>query len=160
VRTLDIVAARTVLEAVTYASVFAIFVLGHAMFVQQWPTVDDTLIALFGFALAAGMGAALGLVFCALEVLTSVASRVRGPLLRPLFWCSGMFYTANGLPTDVRDVMLYNPLFHAVEIVRDGWFTSYQARHASAGYALAWTLCLAVLGLLLERGVRKRIEVT
>lgn len=160
VRTLDIVVARTILESVTYASVFLIFIVAHALVVQQWPTVDDALVAIFGFALAAGMGVALGLVFCALEVLTSAAGRVRGPLLRPLFWCSGLFYTANGLPTNVRDILLYNPMLHVIEIVRDGWFPSYQARHADAGYAIAWMLCLLVLGLLLERAVRRKIEVS
>lgn len=160
VRTLDIVAARTILECVTYASVFLIFIIGHALFVQQWPTIDDALVTIFGFALAAGLGAALGLVFCSLEVLTSAVGRVRGPLLRPLFWCSGLFYTANGLPTNVRDILLYNPMLHVNEIVRDGWFPSYQSRHADAGYAIAWMLCLLVLGLLLERAVRRKIEVT
>jgi capsular polysaccharide transport system permease protein len=99
-------------------------------------------------------------VFCALEVLTSTAGRVRGPLLRPLFWCSGLFFTANGLPSNVRDILLYNPVLHVIEIVRDGWFPSYEAQHASAGYAMAWMLCLLVLGLLLERVVRRKIEVT
>lgn len=160
VRTLDIVAARTILECVTYASVFFLFVLAHALFVQQWPTIDDALVTVLGFALAAGTGAALGLVFCALEVLTSTAGRVRGPLLRPLFWCSGLFYTANGLPTNMRDILLYNPMLHVIEIVRDGWFPSYQARHADPAYAIAWMLCLLVLGLLLERAVRRKIEVT
>jgi capsular polysaccharide transport system permease protein len=160
VRTLDIVAARTILECVTSAAVFFLFVIGHALFVQQWPTVDDTLVAIFGFALAAGMGIGLGLVFCSLEVLTSAVGRVRGPLLRPLFWCSGLFYTANGMPTNVRDILLYNPMLHVTEIVRDGWFPSYQARHADPGYAIAWMLFLVVLGLLLERAVRRKIEVT
>jgi capsular polysaccharide transport system permease protein len=160
VRTLDVVTARTILECATYASVFFIFVLVQALYAQQWPTVDDVLVTIFGFALAAGMGTALGLVFCALEVLTSVAGRIRGPLLRPLFWCSGLFYTANGLPSNVRDIFLYNPVLHVIEIVRDGWFPSYEAHHASAGYAMAWMLCLLVLGLLLERVVRRKIEVT
>jgi capsular polysaccharide transport system permease protein len=160
VRTLDIVAARVILECVTYSAVFLLFVLAHALLIQQWPAIDDTLVTIFGFALAAGIGAGLGLVFCALEVLTSAASRVRGPLLRPLFWCSGLFYTANGLPTNVRDILLYNPMLHVIEIVRDGWFPSYQARHASASYAIAWMLCLMMLGLLLERAVRRKIEVT
>lgn len=160
VRTLDIVGARTILECVTYASVFSLFVLAHALYVQQWPTVDDLLVTIFGFALAAGLGTGLGLVFCALEVLTSTAGRVRGPLLRPLFWCSGLFYTANGLPTNARDILLYNPVLHVIEIVRDGWFPAYEARYADPGYAIAWVLCLLVLGLLLERAVRRKIEVT
>lgn len=160
VRILDIVTARTVLEVVTCASVLAIFVVGQAVFVQQWPSIDEALDVVLGFALATGLGLGLGLVFCALGVFTKLADRVRGPLIRPLFWCSGLFFTANGLPTEVREVLLYNPIFHAVELVRDGWFFSYDARHADVGYAATWMLCLLVLGLLLERVARRRIEVT
>lgn len=160
VRPVDIAISRAVLEVMTYTSVFAIFIVSHALFTHEWPAVEDALLVILGFALATGLGLALGLVFCSLGVLTKLADRVRGPLLRPLFWCSGIFFTANDLPTNVRDVMLYNPLLHIVELVRDGWFTAYHTRHADIGYIAMWLLCLMTLGLLLERAVRRKIEVT
>lgn len=160
VRPIDIAISRTVLEVMTYAMVYAVFLVGHALFTQEWPAVEDALMVIVGFALATGLGLALGLVFCALGVLTKLADRVRGPLLRPLFWCSGIFFTANDLPTNVRDLMLYNPLMHVTEVVRDGWFPAYHTRHADIGYVTMWMLCLMTLGLLLERAVRRKIEVT
>lgn len=160
VRPIDIAISRTVLEVMTYTAVFGVFMVGHALFTQEWPAVEDALMVITGFALATGLGLALGLVFCSLSVLTKAADRVRGPLLRPLFWCSGMFFTANDLPTNVRDIMLYNPLLHVIEIVRDGWFPAYHTRHADLGYVVMWLLSLLTLGLLLERAVRRKIEVT
>lgn len=160
VRPVDIAISRSVLEVMTYTCVFAIFMGSHALFTQKWPTVEDPLMVILGFALATGLGLGLGLVFCSLGVLTKLADRVLGPLLRPLFWCSGIFFTANDLPTNVRDWMLYNPLLHVVELVRDGWFPAYHTRHADIGYVVMWLLCLLTLGLLLERAVRRKIEVT
>ncbi|WP_428265144.1 ABC transporter permease [Haliangium sp.] len=160
VNPLDLTIARVVLEATTSVTVFTMFMLGVMLFHQHVPTIDDALRVVLGFALAAGLGAGLGQIFCAAGVFTNVVDRIRGPLIRPLFWCSGLFYTANGLPDSVREVFMYNPLFHAIELVRDGWFPAYQAHHASTTYAFGWLISLALLGLVLERVVRRRIEVT
>lgn len=160
VRPLDLAMARSVLELATSAMVFLIFVVGQALVNQRGPSIHDPLVTIFGFAAAAGLGAGLGLVFCALGVSSNLVDRIRGPLLRPLFWCSGLFFTANGLPSNVREILLYNPVFHAIELVRHGWFPSYYAHHVDVGYLLMWLLCLMLLGLILERVVRRKIEVT
>lgn len=160
VRPVDIAISRAVLEVMTYTSVFTVFIGSHALFTQEAPAVEDALMVIVGFALAAALGFALGLVFCALGVLTKLADRVRGPLLRPLFWCSGVFFTANDLPTNARDVLLYNPLLHVLELIRDGWFSAYHTRHVDIGYVMFWLLGLLALGLMLERAVRRKIEVT
>jgi ABC-type polysaccharide/polyol phosphate export permease len=53
-----------------------------------------------------------------------------------------------------------NPVTHIIELVRDGWFPGYGARHSSASYVLAWILVLAFVGLGLERTARRRLEVS
>ena len=160
VRPLDLAISRSVLELATSIAVFLTFVVGLALVDQRWPSIGDPLVTLLGFMAAAGLGAGVGLIFCALGVSSKIVDRVRGPLLRPLFWCSGVFFTANGLPSNVREVLLYNPVFHAIDLVRHGWFPSYYAHHVDVEYLLMWLLCLMLLGLLLERIVRRKIEVT
>lgn len=159
VQTLDLVLARTVLEAATYAVTFAVIVGAHALIVQEL-VVDSLLSTLWGMALASLLGASLGLLLCALSVLSPTVERMKGPLMRPLFWTSGLFFTAESLPSRIRDVLLWNPVLHCVEIVRDGWFPQYHAHHANATYVLYWIVGLAFAGLTLERAVRRRVEVT
>ena len=77
---------------------------------------------------------------------------------RPLFWFSGVFYTANGLPAVARDLMLYNPVLHVVEFVRSGWFIEYRSQHASVSYVCAWIVTLTFLGLVIERAAKRRME--
>ena len=105
-------------------------------------------------------GLALGTVLCALSIINNATQRIKGPVMRPLFWISGLFFTANALPSHIREYFLWNPIFHCVEIVRDGWFTQYHAAYASPGYVLAWTIVLLFIGLTLERRVRARVQLT
>ena len=159
VQPIDLAIARWLLEAVTYLSIFVVLMGGHAL-VHQELVVDDLLTVLAGFGLASLLGASLGLVFCCVGQFSNAIDRARGPLLRPLFWISGVFFTAESLPAHVRAPALTNPVFHTIELVRGGWFPSYDAGHADTGYVLAWIGVLAVIGLVLERVVRRRIEVT
>lgn len=159
VQPLDLVFARGMLELVTYGGVF-LALMGGSVLYQQRLELDSALLVVAGMALAGLLGSALGLVFCVLAQFSNAVDRARGPLMRPLFWISGIFFTANQLPEEARGYLLANPLLHAVELVRDGWYPGYQARHVEVPYILAWILGLAVVGLYLERVVRTRIEVS
>lgn len=159
VRPIDLVIARSALEAATLGAVFIGLLGGHALWRQEL-AVDSPLRVIAGLALASGLGSSVGLVFCGLGQLSHLADRARGPLLRPLFWLSGVFFAAGELPDRVRELMLMNPVLHATELVRDGWFESYDDTHVDLGYGLAWVLGLLCLGLVLERAVRRRIELT
>jgi capsular polysaccharide transport system permease protein len=159
VQPLDLVIARSLLEAVTYAGVFIVLMGLHGVY-QQELQIHSSLLIVVGFVLASLFGTTLGLVFCGLGQLSNAVDKARGPIMRPFFWVSGLFFTANSLPDAAREIVLFNPVLHAVELVRDGWFPAYEAVHASPAYVLAWSLGLAFAGLSLERVVRRRIEVT
>lgn len=158
VRPLDLVIARTLLEVATLTVVFALLATASFLYIGDY-VVDDWLTFLFGFALAGALGASLGLVLSALGVFFPVVERIQGPVMRPLFWVSGILFTANGLPSVAREVVLYNPVLHAVEITRTGWFREYHSLYSSAAYPLAWIVSLTFFGLALERVARRRLEV-
>ncbi len=159
VQPLDLVIARSFLEAATFAAVF-IALLGANAVVHQELVFDSALVTVGGMALASALGTTLGLVFCCLGQISPAADRARGPMLRPLFWVSGIFFTADSLPDRARDAVLKNPVLHAVEMVRDGWFVDYSDAHIDVAYVMTWVMCLLLVGLLLERRVRKLIEMT
>ena len=57
-------------------------------------------------------------------------------------------------------MLLYNPVVHAIELVRDGWFPGYQSRHINPWYPAMWILVLLFFGLSLERVARRRLQLT
>jgi capsular polysaccharide transport system permease protein len=159
IRPFDLVLARVLLEGTTYLCIFMLLGGAEAL-IRGRLELASALQLLFGLSLAAALGGALGLCLCALTVLAPVVERIQGPVLRPLFWISGIFFCANELPTPLRRFMLRNPLVHVSEIVRAGWFKSYNARYANPWYPLAWILLLGFFGLTLERVARRKLELS
>ncbi len=160
VQPLDLILARGALECATFGAVFLVIMGGDAMFRQELPEVDDLLNVIFGLSLAGLLGTSLGLVLCMLGELSGAVQRLRGPVMRPLFWMSGLFFTLEDAPQEARAYLLYNPVLHVVEFVRDGWFTSYRSEAVDPSYVIAWILGLLFLGLLLERVVRRKIALS
>lgn len=160
VRPLDLSFARWFLETATHLSVFVVIMASELMFTGQPLVIGDPLTLLLGLLSASALGYGVGLIFCMAQIIIPSLEKMRGPLMRPLFWTSGIFFTANSLPLEARKILMYNPVMHAVELVREGWFTSYEAKWASYGYLFGWILTMLFIGTLLEREIRRRVEVT
>lgn len=159
VRPLDLVIARATLEAATYLGVMAMFMGGLAL-MEGPPRVDSLLQTFAGLGLASALGASLGLVCCGLSVYSPTVERLFPSLLRLVFWGSAVFHPVESLPKAMRDILLLNPVTHAIELVRDGWFPGYGAQHADARYVLAWIVVLSFFGLSLERMARRHLELS
>jgi capsular polysaccharide transport system permease protein len=159
VRPLDLVIARVALETVTQLVVFAVMMIGIAIYEGPY-RIDSALETVCGLALATGLGAAFGLVCCGLTVFTRSVERLFPALMRILFWISAIFHPVESLPNKIRDIFLLNPVTHAIELVRDGWFPGYQSSHIDEGYAAVWILVMLFFGLSLERVARRRLELT
>lgn len=159
VRPLDLVLARIALETVTQLAVFAIIMLGIAIY-EGPSAIDSALRTLGGLLLAAALGGAFGLLCCGLGVFSRSVERIFPAIMRVLFWVSAIFHPVDSLPPNVRDIFLLNPVTHVVELVRDGWFPGYDGRHVDVPFVLTWVLVMLFFGLSLERVARRRLELT
>lgn len=159
VRPLDLTIARSSLEAVTLTTVFAIIMGANSVHLGAL-NIDSPLSIMLGLLLASLLGASMGIFFSALSVYSNLVNRIIPLLMRPLFFISGLFFTANELPTQAREILMWNPVLHIVELVRDGWYNTYHAHYLDISYPLIWILGFAYAGLVLERLARRRLELT
>jgi capsular polysaccharide transport system permease protein len=159
VQPLDLMVSRMILEGATIVSVFGLLVGAEALILGTFRP-DNLLYVMGGFALALGLGGSLGVTLGGLSVLFPSLEKFSPMLLRPLFWLSGIFFTANEVPMQLLRVIEYNPILHCVEMVRDGWFSEYHSRHLSITYPLLWVVGLTFFGLVFERGTRTRIQLS
>jgi capsular polysaccharide transport system permease protein len=160
VQPVDLVWARAALESVTIGAVFVLILGGNAFVRGEWPQIDSALMVFAGLAAAAFLGTGLGLMLCMLGEMFPVVDRLSGPVMRPLFWVSGLFFTLDEVPAEVRDLFLLNPVLHTLEVVRDGWYPEYSSPLVSLFYPFCFGLAFMVVGLLLERIVRRRLELS
>jgi len=106
-----------------------------------------------GFFMAWAIGVGLGRFVAVLGQWSDTFARSVPLMLRPMFWISGIFYTATELPSSAISVLWYNPLFHAIELVREGFFLGYESQIASPWYPASFALVFYLLSLILERYV-------
>jgi len=66
-----------------------------------------------------------------------------------------VFFWGSELPPNLRDILLYNPIFHCVELMRDGFFVSYDAQYANWHYPLSFVFFGSLIMFSLERYVRQ-----
>ena len=159
VKPIDLILARTGLEFATHSYAFALLWAVHAAIWGLQP-IHDPALFLMGMVLAATLGCSVGTFFTAMGPITQTAERIRAPLMRPLFWVSGLFFSYNDLPLEAQKFLIYNPVLHCIEMIRGGMFETYDASHASPLYVAQWSLAFAFIGLTLERRVRHRIQMT
>jgi len=159
VTTFDVIIARGLLELAVLLSVFVILLLG-ATALGVDTRIDDPLGVLAVCLTLSMFGIGLGFALASISpLIPSTRQIVTAILGRPLFLASGLFYTAESLPPVVRDILLWNPVLHMIELGRSAYFVQFETQHGSWTYALSCATGTLAFGLLVHQAVRRRAVV-
>jgi capsular polysaccharide transport system permease protein len=153
----DIAAARLLLRAATDVVVFLVTLTAFiAMGIAQLPNDPLSLLAAYVvlFVLACG----IALANMVLSELSELPERVWTVSLRGLYFVSGIFYHPNMMPAGIREWVLWNPLIHAVEWVRQAYYPLYVSPYLDVEYLLRWALATLLLGGFLVAGFHRRLR--
>jgi ABC-2 type transport system permease protein/capsular polysaccharide transport system permease protein len=146
VRVFDIFAARLLLEAVGVGTSFFILTLVFAAVgLLQLP--EDVLLVIIGWGMLAWWGMSLGMFLGALSHRTELVDKFWHPAAYLLFPLSGSAFLVDALPADFAKFVLYLPMVHGVECVRDGFFGSQFVPHYDLGYMALCNLFFTVMAL-------------
>lgn len=157
VTTFDLIFARALLELGTIIAVFA--VLTTALYFMGLDIDIERPIPLLGsFLLMFCAGVGIGSILCTISPFYPSIKQVSAQLLgRPLFFTSGIFFTADSLPPMVREILLYNPLLHLTEWTRSAFFKSFESQYMDLEYASLFCLALLVVGLMVHKALHKKV---
>jgi capsular polysaccharide transport system permease protein len=150
VQPLDAVFAKFLTSFVTLFVVGVLLYTGIILF-YQLPVALDLGRIFAGFLLMGLLGLGLGTLNCVLFGFWPTWRNVWNVLTRPLFIASGMFYTFDSLPPQAQAVLWYNPLIHAVGLMRSGFYGAYDASYVQPLYVLGLAGGLFVVGAFLLR---------
>lgn len=156
VHEVDTALARLILDTATYAVITCcVIIFLIAFFRASGPAHPEwMLLSIGGLALLAF---GIGLNLAALQRRFEMTMHVWGLLSAPLFFFSALLFSLSSLPTEYRDILLWNPLAHGIEGVRRGWYPAY-GDYVDLPYlyfCAALTIALGLAQVLLtRRGLR------
>lgn len=122
-------------------------------FAENFPAV------LFLFIVAGISGLACGLVAHSISFVYPGTRKLYIIFLRAGGLTSGLFYVSEQMPDPFRSLLLWNPMIHANQLVRQEWFRTYQSQDASVSFLATFVLgivLVAVAFATMERRLRAR----
>lgn len=99
-------------------------------------------------------GVAVGIIFLAAVRYLTWGGLLQTAYIRIMFFTSGKFFVANGMPGFLRPYMDWNPLFHLLDQGRSAAFLNYTARTTNMEYPILVYLSVLVIAMLIEHYVR------
>lgn len=157
VRVIDIFISRLLLEAV--GATVSFIVLSAAATAMGWMSMpNDVLKVLVGWIMLFWFGCSLALFLGALSSRSELVDKFWHPSAYLLFPLSGAAFMVEWLPKSAQDVVLWLPMVHGVEYVRDGYFGETVKTHHDLLYMSGCCLILTVLGLAQERAASRLVS--
>lgn len=152
---LDVIIGRALVIFFTQVivSIILIFVaIGVGFDIQ----VNDFINIILGLFFALTLGVGVGTTLSSFAVFYPVIERLVPIIFRLLFFVSGVFFSVSTFSQDIAEVLLYNPIFHIIELTRVGFSYGYPAEGCSWSYVCEFSLIALFVGLITERYVRQR----
>lgn len=146
VKIIDIFTARLLLEAVGVATSFFVLTLFFAAI--GWLNLpEDPLKVVEGWLMLAWWGVSLAMFMGALSNRSELIEKFWHPTAYLLFPLSGSAFLVDAMPPEFQKWILYLPMVHGVECVRDGFFGSHFTPHYDLGYMALINLTFSFLAL-------------
>ncbi len=156
VKPIDTIIARVMVEIFISTIVIFIFILigfyfNFDMNIKNLPMVVIGYIFLLIFSISFGLFSAI------LITLFASAKNVINIILRPLLFISALFHTIEMVPSQVQNILLYNPLVHFMEMIHGYYFHVLNDKFVNYNYILLWTIILLYFGLWFYQKLEERI---
>ncbi|MBP0491196.1 ABC transporter permease [Pararoseomonas indoligenes] len=153
----DVLVSRNLLEAASVVGVIVIILAGGAWLTGIWPANPALIFfcLLLMFLLCNG----IAMNVAALVARWEVTERLIHPITYLSMPLSGAFFALHWLPTEIREILLWNPLVSLHEGIRAGVFGDAFPSYYDLRYVGWCILIVNLLGLLSLRTARRKLEI-
>ncbi len=148
--------SRFILEAIIGLVVGCILVLGLIWFGFD-AVPNDPLQVILGYLLLMIFSFSLGIIFCVLGSLFKEANKFLSLIMMPLMFVSCVMYPLASIPIQYQHWFLWNPLVHAIELIRSGWILGYVSQNVSWIYLSGVTLSILTFAMSCYRLSHRRL---
>lgn len=152
VKVIDIYISRILIEAIG-ASMSFVFLSLFFSFIGWMTPPEDLLKVMFAWCMIALFGASLAIFLGSLSERYEIVEKLWHPASYLIFPLSGAAFLVSSLPQGAQDVVLWFPMVHGVEMLREGYFGSQVIAVYDLPYFIASTLVMLCVGLALSRSI-------
>ncbi len=157
VRVMDVFATRIILEIGGTTASFVL--LAGAMVASGFiPVPTNLLTAIVGWVLLAWFGAALATLVGSIASFSEIVDRIWHPISYFMFPLSGAAFMVDWFAPPVREFLLWLPMVHGVEMIRDGFYGHLMRTHYDPVFLVNSNLLLSLVGLLALRAAGRRAK--
>ena len=157
VRVLDIFTSRIVLEIMGSTAAFALLMgLLNLLEFIAWPA--DWLTVLLAWFYLCWFALCLGFLVGALSHLSENFSMFWRIISIALMIMSGKFFMVHWLPPTAQEVVLWLPMVHGLEMLRQGYWGDLVPTYHDVGYMIKANLVLMLMGLSLQKLAERKVD--
>jgi capsular polysaccharide transport system permease protein len=157
IRPVDTVIARALLELLVHLATYA-FLIGAYALMGGEVQIHNLSLLLLVFLLMASFSFGVGMLFMLVTDIYSDADKVLPLITRPIFFISGAFFSIQIVPKEYQPLLLWNPIFHAIELARESVSATYHVPEVSLGYLVFCTLFALTSSLTLYRRHERKMR--
>jgi capsular polysaccharide transport system permease protein len=154
VTVVDLALAQSLASFCIYFAIFWVFLVPISIYEGAWPP-HDILELMLAFVELCALSVGLGFVLSGVYRVFPMMSKFWSMVTRVLRLISGMVFCITMIPLSGWPYLTWNPILHCSEMFREAWFGSYVSPIADPLYVAEWVLGLLVLGLSIERFMRR-----
>jgi len=99
----------------------------------------------------------IGILSAVLATFFDFYKKMYGYMMLPLLFTSAVFYTVGSLPPKLREIILYNPIVHFMEMLHGSYFYVLDTYYVDYMYMTYWTIIPFFIGLFLYTKSEKNI---
>ena len=156
VKPIDTIIARILLEVfimliIICMFLFIAFLLNYELKPDNFPFLVASYLWLIVFSFGIGLIVSIGNTF-----YVSIGKFVHIISFLLLFF-SAVFYSLVSIPPEIREILLYNPLVHFMEMIHANYIYELDDRFVDYSYILRWTVGSLFIGLWLYVKLERRI---
>ncbi len=111
--------------------------------------IDFPIELLFSFVLIVVNALSVGIIFAVIEMKITEFTKIRGMLIRPLFFISGAFFSLQDFSEDIWPYLNWNPILQGIELARGSAYHEYGYHGVSFGYLATFTIVSLFLSLMI-----------
>jgi capsular polysaccharide transport system permease protein len=156
VKPIDTIITRFLIELLV-SSIATLIFLAIGLYFDFDIRVENFNMVMLAVAWLSLFGFSIGLFTAIVGTFYETFTKIATVIMTPLLFISAIMYTVDSLPPLLREIVLYNPLVHFMEMIHGNYFVGLNTLYVDYEYMFYWTFVPLFLGLYFYTKAEKKI---